>query len=131
MTPEGFLELEDVLQIHANQLRLYGGADGVRDPGLLESALAMPLAGFGGQLFHPTMFEQAAAYVFHLVKNHPFIDGNKRTGIATALVFLDLNGHDVVATTVELVDLVLGVAEGRTDKVGITAFLRGHTQLKG
>jgi hypothetical protein len=73
-----FLELDDVLAIHAASIRRFGGATGLRDSALLESALAMPRATMFGDLLHPTIHEQAAAYLFHLVKNHPFVDGNKR-----------------------------------------------------
>ncbi len=75
-----FLTLEDVLEIHALQLARYGGADGLRDPGLLESALAQPQASFGGDFVHESLFAMAAAYLFHIVSNHAFVDGNKRTG---------------------------------------------------
>jgi death-on-curing protein len=128
VTPEGFFELADVRRIHIDQLDRYGGADGVRDQGLLESALAMPLAGFGGELLHPTVFEQAAAYLFHIVKNHPFIDGNKRTGTATALVFLHLNGQEIDSESAPLYDLVIGVAESRVEKEEVAAFFRHHAR---
>lgn len=121
-----FLNLPRVLAIHEDQVRRYGGTTGVRDMGLLESALAMPQAGLGGQYFHADLFEMGAAYLFHLVQNHPFLDGNKRVGLATALVFLDLNGVWIEASNAQLVDLVLRVAQGHTDKQGISAFLRKH-----
>ncbi|MBN2475130.1 MAG: type II toxin-antitoxin system death-on-curing family toxin [Pirellulales bacterium] len=87
-----FLSVEDVLVLHANQIGLYGGDQGVRALGLLESAITQPQATFGGQVLHEFPFEMAAAYFFHILQNHPFIDGNKRTGTVAALVFLDLNG---------------------------------------
>jgi death-on-curing protein len=92
-----FLSLEDVLCLHADQVRLFGGHEGVRDLGLLESAIAQPQAMFGGEYLHHDIFEMAAAYVFHLVQNHPFCDGNKRTGVVAALVFLDFNGVEIDA----------------------------------
>lgn len=67
------------MEIYCNQIDLYGGAHGIRDLGLLQSALAMPSAGFGGEFFHIDIFEMAAAYAFHIAQNHPFLDGNKRT----------------------------------------------------
>ena len=87
-----FLELDDVLAIHAESIRRFGGGTGLRDSGLLESALAMPRATMFGELLHQTIHEQAAAYLFHLVKNHPFVDGNKRVAFFATDVFLRLNG---------------------------------------
>src|SRR5213075_956823 len=109
-----FPTLDEALAIHAHQIGRYGGTLGLRDRGLLESALAMPPATFGGEFLHPSLPEQAAAYLFHLVKNHPFVDGNKRVGLAAALTFLGMNGVWVDATNAELIELTLGVAEGRT-----------------
>lgn len=79
-----FLEVDDVLEIHATQLDVYGGGAGLRDQGLLESAVAQPRASFGGDFAHEGLFAMAAAYLFHIVKNHPFVDGNKRTGLLSA-----------------------------------------------
>jgi len=86
-----FLSVQRVLALHSLQLKLFGGSEGVRDQSLLESAIAMPATSFGGQYVHADLAEMAAAYLFHLNKNHPFIDGNKRTATAAALVFLKLN----------------------------------------
>lgn len=123
MEPE-FLTLSDVLEIHADQLERYGGDDGVRDMSLLESAIAMPMAGFGDQYFHSDIFEMAAAYLFHICRNHPFIDGNKRAGAVAAIVFLDLNGEELDCTEDELEELVLSVAKGEAAKPEIANFLR-------
>jgi death-on-curing protein len=121
-----FLELDDVAALHAESIRRFGGSAGLRDAGLLESALAMPQASMFGEYLHPTLHEQAAAYFFHLVSNHPFIDGNKRTGLAAALTFLGMNGVWVEATNDELIALTLGVAEGRTAKSEVAVFLAAH-----
>jgi death-on-curing protein len=121
-----FLAFDEVLAIHAHLVSRYGGSLGLRDRGLLESALAMPKATFSGQLLHPTLFEQAAAYCFHLVKNHPFVDGNKRVGLAVALTFLRLNGAGIRATDDELVALIVGVAAGRSSKAEVAVFLADH-----
>jgi death on curing protein len=123
MTPR-FLSLAQVLQIHANQIDLYGGTHGVRDSDLLDSALAMPQAGFGDQYLHEDIFAMAAAYLFHLTSNHPFFDGNKRIGLAVASVFLDVNGIDFNADDDELYTLVLGVAEGKVNKTKVAEFFR-------
>ena len=82
-----FLLMEEVLGIHAHQIETYGGAFAVRDAGLLLSAVAAPRAWFAGELLHGTLFEMAAAYLFHLARNHPFINGNKRAALATALTY--------------------------------------------
>ncbi len=121
-----FLTLDEVLSLHADQIAGYGGSALVRDVGLLESALAMPAATLGGELLHPSLEEQAAACLFHLVKNHPFVDGNKRTGLVAMLVFLGLNGRRLEAPDNELIDLVLGVAEGRVTKADVAVFVRRY-----
>jgi death on curing protein len=122
-----FLTLEDVLESHQEQIATYGGIDGIRDVGLLESALQQPQSSFGGEYLHINLFEMAAAYLFHLVKNHPFIDGNKRIGLEVALIFLEINGSSVEATDDQLVEMVLRTATGETDKAEIADFFRNHT----
>jgi death on curing protein len=121
-----FLTLDEVLSLHADQIARYGGSALVRDVGVLESALAMPAAAFGGELLHASLDEQAAAYLFHLVKNHPFVDGYKRTGLMALLAFLGLNGRRLEAPDDDLTDLVLGVAEGRVTKAEVAVFVRRH-----
>lgn len=118
-----FFSLDEVLAIHADQIERYGGSLGIRDRGLLESALAMPEATYAGEDLHPTLCEKAAAYLFHLVKNHPFVDGNKRVGLAVALAFMGMHDAWVDASDAELVDLVLGVAEGRISKADVAVLL--------
>lgn len=115
-----FLDLEDVLELHHLSLTHYGGADGVRDMGLLESALAQPSAAFGGQYAHEGLFAMAAAYLYHIAGNHPFIDGNKRTALLAALVFLDLNGISLEQDSEQLYELTMGIAEGSIDKARAT-----------
>lgn len=127
MEPE-FLELTEVLYIHADQIERYGGDASIRDAGLLESAVAMPRATFGGEFLHRDLFEMAAAYLFHIVQNHPFVDGNKRTGTATALVFLEMNGVAIDADEDELVALVLDVAQSRADKPRVAEFFRANSE---
>lgn len=129
MRPE-FLEVEDVLQIHADQLERYGGLSGVRDLGLLESAVSMPRATYAGEFLHGDLFAMAAAYLFHITRNHPFLDGNKRTGAASALVFLDLHGIEVTASNDALYDLVIGMATGTAGKEMVERFLRTHSRIE-
>jgi death-on-curing protein len=121
-----FLRVDDVLQVHADQILRYGGDDGVRDPGLLASAVEVARASFEGQRLHEDLFSIAAAYLFHIVQNHPFVDGNKRTGAAAAILFLDLHGVSIEADDVTLAEHVLAVAQGRVDKAAIAEFLRRH-----
>jgi death-on-curing protein len=121
------LSVGDVLELHADQIRRYGGGGGVRDLGLLESAVAQAQASFGGQFLHHDLFEMAGAYLFHLVQNHPFLDGNKRTGLAAALVFLDFNNIEIDAPKGSLYALTVGVATGTVDKAQAAAFLREHS----
>ena len=114
-TPK-FLSLDEVLELHADQISSFGGTPGVRDEGLLESALAQPQATFGGDFLHPTISEQAAAYLYHIAMNHPFIDGNKRTAFAVMDTFLRLNGCALNLTDDGVYDLVMRVARGTMTK---------------
>lgn len=121
-----FLTLEQILAIHADQIDRYGGSPGVRDIGLLQSALAMPRASFAGDYLHPTPHEMAAAHLFHLTQNHPFIDGNKRIGLAAAIGFLGLNDVWLEAESSDLVEIVFRVARSEIGKPEIAVFLRSH-----
>jgi death-on-curing protein len=121
-----FLGLEDILSLHADQMALYGGEHGVRDLGLLESAIAQPRATFGGEFLHKDLFEMAGAYLFHIVQNHPFFDGNKRAGAVAALVFLDLNGVEVESPKGSLYDLTMSVATGQAGKAQVADYFRLH-----
>jgi death-on-curing protein len=124
MTEPRFLDLERVVKLHRILIDEYGGSHGVRDLGLLTSALAQPSSMFAGVYFHTDLFEMASAYLFHIVQNHPFIDGNKRVGAAAAILFLDLNGVEFEPDEDGLVDVTLAVASGRAGKPEITTFLR-------
>ena len=118
-----FLGLEEILALHADQIERYGGAAGVRDLGLLESAVAAPESSFGGGYLHGSLPEMAAAYLFHLAQNHAFVDGNKRVAAAAMIMFVYLNDHDLECHEDELVDLTLGVATGTTTKADVAVFL--------
>lgn len=119
-----FLSLSEVLEIHQDQVVRYGGSLGVRDLELLKSALGMPAATFGGEYLHTDIYEMAAAYLFHIVKNHPFIDGNKRVGAVATLVFLVLNGYDFTVPQGKFADFVLSVAKSELDKADVAVFVR-------
>ena len=108
--------MAEVLIILQDQIRRYGGRYGVRDLALLSSALAMPSATYEGKYLHNGVFEMAAAYAFHICQNHPFLDGNKRTALAAALVFLDLNGIEIDDPKERLYDLMMEVAKGKKSK---------------
>jgi death on curing protein len=115
---------EIIEALHEEQLQLHGGAPGLRDEGMLESALNRPLQKLAYS--EPDIFELAAAYLFGIVKNHPFIDGNKRTGYLAADVFLALNGRSVEAEQEDIITFVLGVAAGEIDEIGATMFFRDY-----
>lgn len=121
-----YLQVTDILLLHSEQVDLYGGEHGVRDIGLLESAAAQPQASFGGESLYGDVFEMAAAYLFHITQNHPFIDGNKRAGAVAALVFLDINGITIDAPPGSIYDLTLAVATGQAGKAEIAEFFRTH-----
>jgi death-on-curing protein len=119
-----FLRLHEIIEIHGDQITRYGGSHGIRDMSLLQSAVAAPMSSFGGQFLHADLFEMAAAYLYHLVKNHAFVDGNKRVGTVAALVFLELNGIEVDADETEFERLVLDVIENKSSKSHVAQFLR-------
>lgn len=123
-----FLELDDLLETHAFQIATYGGSEGLRDINLLESAIAQPQATFGGSYLNSDLYSMASAYLFHIVSNHPFVDGNKRVGLEAALVFLEINGIELVAENEELVALVLGVATSQISKESVASFFQSHVR---
>jgi death-on-curing protein len=125
-----FLDVDDILEIHEAQLEIYGGSAGLRDRGLLDSAVAQPQTSFGGEFAHDGLFAMAAAYLFHIVRNHAFVDGNKRAGMLAAVVFLDVNGISIAHPSDALYELTMGVAEGRVEKAAIAAELERIARAK-
>ena len=119
-----FLSLDDVLELHEMQLESYGGATGIRDQGLLESAVMMPQASFGGEFVHKDIFVMAAAYAFHIAENQPFVDGNKRTALASALVFLDWHDIEINDPQEELYSAMIGLAQKTLDKAGLAVLFQ-------
>lgn len=111
-----FLTLAEVIEIHTDQIQRYGGSDGVRDMSLLSSAVAMPYASFSGSFLHSGIYEMAAAYAFHICQNHPFVDGNKRTALASALVFLELNRISISDPKGKLYDAMISLTKGEMNK---------------
>ena len=122
-----FLRLDEIIAIHRDQIARYGGSEGVRDWGMLHSAIAMPSASFGGRFLHSDLCEMAAAYLFHIVQDHPFLDGNKRVGAVAAYAFLAINNVQLTADEHAYGELVLSVARGVTPKSSVTEFFRRHT----
>ena len=118
------LTIDIVTEIHLVALEDFGGMDGVREPALLESAVAAPQATFGGELLYADLIEMAAAYLFFLCRNHPFVDGNKRTALGACLVFLRLNGLEPAKDGPEWESLTLNVASGDFDRQETTDRLR-------
>lgn len=128
MTTPVWLLREAVLATHERLLSEFGGATGVRDPGLLDSGLARPenLNAYG----EPAIFELAAAYAFGVVKNHPFVDGNKRTGFTIAVIFLEMNGERFGASEVDATIQTLALAAGELNEAGYAEWLRASCQKK-
>ena len=116
-----------VLTIHADLLQRYGGEPGLRDLGLLESALAQPRMTAGGREIHKTLFDKAAAYGFHVCNNHPFIDGNKRVAFVLMDVFLQRNGWEIISSEEEAYTTMISLASGKLSKAQLGIWLKGHT----
>jgi death-on-curing protein len=121
-----FLSVDQVLEIHRRGIADHGGGDGLRDRGLLESAVAMPMASFGGKFLHEGLAAMAAACHFHLCGSHPFVDGNRPVAVAAAETFIQANGGRLQATDAELERLTVGVADGSISKEQATKFFKAH-----
>jgi death-on-curing protein len=122
-----WIELRDVLAIHDRSLALHGGASGVRDQGPLESALARPRQHYA-YASSPRVIEMAALYTAGIVQNHPFVDGNKRTGFVVGVLFLELHGFDFKASEADATQAVMGIAAGTLDEAGSVAWLRASSR---
>lgn len=122
-----YLTLEQIFLIHDEQIELFGGSHGIRDLALLESAAMRPQATFGGNDLYNLLFEKAAVLIHSVILNHPFIDGNKRTGIASAIVFLEKNKYALKANDRELVDIALQIANKQIDIDKISSWLKKHS----
>ena len=117
---------EKALELHGMMADATGGSVGIRDEGLLESALEGPFAGFGGEDFYPTTEEKGARLGYALISNHAFVDGNKRIGVFAMLVFLEVNGIRIQCTDEELADIGLGVAGGKMGYEDLLRWVRDH-----
>jgi death on curing protein len=121
-----FLDLDEVLELHALAIEQTGGSFGVRDHGALDSALAQPRMSFGGADLYPTLVDKAGAMGFSLIANHPFVDGNKRTGYASMETLLVMNGHEIRATVDDAERITLAVAAGQASRQELIDWLNKH-----
>ncbi len=119
-----FLSIDQVISLHELSINNFGGKPGIRDFKLLDSAITLPFSAFGGSFLHKDIYEMAAAYIFHLIKDHPFFDGNKRVGVLSMIVFLELNGYLISFTNDELAELGLSVASSKINKKEIVEKLK-------
>lgn len=127
MEPPRFLTVEEVVELHRQSIALYGGELGIRDEGLLESAVMSPQQTFGGDYLYPSLVEMAASYWFGLVMNHVFVDGNKRVGLRAADVFLALNGLDLTLTEAEAVQLTLRLTQHQVAREELVTQIKENT----
>jgi len=125
-----YLTVSEVLEIYIRVAQQSGGTIGIHDLGALESAVAQPRMTFGGEDLYPTIVEKASALGFSLIQNHPFVDGNKRTGHAAMETFLVLNGHEIKATVEEQMAVILRVASSILEREAFTEWLREHIEAK-
>jgi len=122
-----FLTIEEIKKLHKALIEKFGGLYGIRDEKLLDSAINMPKATFSDVYLHEDIYLMAAAYVYHIVKNHPFIDGNKRTGITTAITFLFMNDMGLNISNTELYELTIKIATSKTTKEEVAQVFREKT----
>ena len=122
-----FIPNRIVSTIHSDLLQRYGGRPGLRDPGLLDSALAQPKMTAGGKFVHKTLFDKAAAYGFHVCKNHPFVDGNKRVAFVLMDIFLQKNGWEITANEEEAYSMMMLLASGKLSKTQLSKWLKEHS----
>ena len=119
--------MDIILVLHEDLLRKYGGSGGIRDRNLLESAVGQPRATFGGKHLHRTLFDKAAAYGFHIARNHPFVDGNKRIAFVVMDIFLSRNDWDLRAKEEDAYAMMMDLAQGRLTKTTLSAWLKEHS----
>jgi death-on-curing protein len=122
-----FLTIEQVIKLHNDLLARTGGIVALTNTGMLEAAIAAAQSGYGDVYFHTDVFEMAAAYAFHIAKNHPFMEGNKRCGLSACLIFLDLNGYSVQPPDPKMLEnAMVDIVDGLIDKSGFAELLRRH-----
>ncbi len=121
-----YLDQQAFLELYLKVMRASGGLPGIRDPGAFESAIAQPLASFAGEDLYPTLVDKAAALAFSMIKNHPFVDGNKRIAFASMDAFLRLNGHKTAGSDDEVAEVFLALDAGTLNRDNFTQWLREH-----
>jgi death-on-curing protein len=126
-----YLSYNALLQIHDDQIQEYGGEDGLRDSDLLKSAHRQPLQSYGGKEIHPSLFKKIAALGYGIINNHPFVDGNKRTGTASMVLLLEMNGHKLNARNDELVEMARSVARGEMSQDELSDWLESRSEGSG
>ncbi len=125
-----YLTVNEVLDIHQRVLNRFGGAPGIRDFGLLQSAVAQPQLIFSGRELYPTVDSKAAAIGFALIQNHPFVDGNKRVGYVALEFFLFANGYDLETSATDAEQIVTAVASGHANREDLAAWIEGHLKQR-
>ena len=125
-----FLSIDDIVVILDDQIKNYGGINGIRDMYLLSSAVSQPESSFDSKYLHNSLPEMAAAYVYHICQNHPFFDGNKRVALASSLVFLDMNDYHFECDLEILYDTIMKVANGALKKDELILFYENHSKEK-
>lgn len=121
-----FLTVDDVIYLHQDQIERYGGTHGIRDNGLLSSAVESPKATYGGEFILKSISEMSSSYLYNIVQNHPFLDGNKRAGAISCVVFLMINGYSFEIPDKNFIDLVMDIASGRLKKDKVTSELEKY-----
>ncbi len=119
-----YLDKDTIIEIHRLQIKEHGGLDGIRNMGGLESAIAQPQTTFGNEDLHPTVFDKAAAHAFYIAESQSFIDGNKRVALASALIFLALNGYEFTEDQPKLYETMIDISVGKLDKEGLSGLFR-------
>lgn len=125
-----YLYPKQILYLHEQIIAVSGGSAGIRDEGLLESAIYRPQASFAGQDLYPDLFSKVAALGHSLISNHPFVDGNKRTGFEAMRLILRLNGYDLNASIDAKFDFVMDVAKGKLREAAIADWLQKHSRRR-
>ncbi len=123
-----FLTFEQILAIHDSQIEMYGGSHGIRELSLLESAVMRPQTTFAGRDLYSSLFEKTAVLTYSLIINHPFVDGNKRTGIVAALIFTEINGFKIVCSDKELLSLSLRVVSKKINLQNLADWFKKHSK---
>lgn len=117
---------EQIIFLHEELIRTSGGSHGIRDEGLLESAINTPLQSFEGEDLYPSLIDKACRLAFGLIKNHPFIDGNKRVGTHAMILLLYINGFELSYKDNELIDIILRLSSGEAEEDDLHQWLKGH-----